>query len=68
MLFKISAGPMATELKDNRAGITAYLKNDTHISVFEGLSLNDYANARSYVCKARHSHPCQLYSGMIKVA
>ena len=25
MLFKISARPMATELKDNRTGITAYL-------------------------------------------
>ena len=24
MLFKISARPMATELKDNRTGITAY--------------------------------------------
>ena len=44
------------------------LESDTRISVFEGLSLNDYANARSYVCKARHSQPRQLCSGMIKVA
>ena len=28
MLFKISARPMATELKDNRTGITAYLETD----------------------------------------
>ncbi len=44
------------------------LEKDTHISIFEGLSLSDYADARSYVCKPRHKQPCQLCLSMIKVA
>jgi hypothetical protein len=44
------------------------LEKDTHISIFEGLSLSNYADARSYVCKARHKQPCQLCLSMIKVA
>ncbi len=30
--------------------------------------MSDYADARSYVCKARHKQPCQLCLSMIKVA
>ena len=42
--------------------------NDVHVSIFEGLSLINYIEARRYVCCKRHTQPCILCSAMLEVA
>ena len=44
------------------------VSNDVHVSIFEGLTLIDYIEARRYVCCKRHAQPCSLCFAMLKVA
>ena len=44
------------------------VSNDVHVSIFEGLTLINYIEARWYVCCKRHVQPCSLWFGMLKVA
>ena len=43
-------------------------QEDIYVSSFEGLSLSQYKNVRSFVCKKEHTQPCSRCEGMIKVA
>ena len=44
------------------------VSNDVHVSIFEGLTLINYIEARRYVCCKRHAQPCSLCFAMLKVA
>ena len=44
------------------------LGNDTHISIFIGLSLSEYVNTRKYVCNIQHDQPCKVCCSMTQVA
>ena len=44
------------------------VSNDVHVSIFEGLTLFNYIEARRYVCCKRHAQPCSFCFNMLKVA
>ena len=43
------------------------VRDDIHVSSFEGLSLKQYKDVRLFVCKKEHSQPCATCEGMVKV-
>ena len=43
------------------------VSNDVHVSIFEGLTLFNYIEARRYVCCKRHAQPCSVCFNMLKV-
>ena len=42
--------------------------SDIYVSIFEGLSLLQYRNARTYIRNKEHKQPCNLCTGFIKAA
>ena len=43
-------------------------ERDVSVSVFLGLSLKEYIEARSFVCKTHHKQPCGKCCGLLEVA
>ena len=46
----------------------AAVGQDICISVFEGLSLEEYVDVRSSVCSTTHKQPCKNCCGLLQVA
>lgn len=46
----------------------AAVGQDICISVFEGLSLEEYVDVRSSVCSTKHKQPCKNCCGLLQVA
>lgn len=60
---------LAVYLREQKKALSLFkTEGDVSVSVFVGLSLKEYIEARSFVCKTHHKQPCRKCCGLLEVA
>lgn len=60
---------LAVYVREQKKALSLFkTERDVSVSVFEGLSLNEYTEACSFVCKTHHKQPCDKCCGLLQVA
>ena len=60
---------LAVYVREQKKALSMFkTEGDVSVSVFVGLSLKEYIEARSFVCKTHHKQPCGKCCGLLEVA
>ena len=61
---------LAVYIREQKKALSLFKteKKDVSVSVIVGLSLKEYIEARSFVCKTHYKQPCRKCCGLLEVA